>query len=236
MENADSRLTKDRLDRVVHDAGNPDGRQNLSQGELVDNGQASVAVEAPPEIASSTPDFLPLPSRKDQPIISDEFEPDAPVQDRRGLAHDGHVEAHSGGHDDRYLSTSLWNPESMDINRGNLVESDHGDDAGPADASMDVGIVDSNDDLRELFSTLLRDEKSEICEADREIMAVVRSLGGNAGKYRRERQRALKHMVAEVYSPPRVTAATKLLPELRIDSWLCVGPHDQGCGWETLGL
>ena len=40
-------MTKDRLDRVVHDAGNSDGRQNLPQGELVDNGEAS-AVEAPP--------------------------------------------------------------------------------------------------------------------------------------------------------------------------------------------
>ena len=47
-------------------------------------------------------------------------------------------------------------------------------------------------------------------------MEVIRSLGGNGHKYRRDRKRALRHVVSEIYSPPRVTAAAKLLPELRI--------------------
>ena len=46
-------------------------------------------------------------------------------------------------------------------------------------------------------------------------MAIVIGLGGNKARYRRERTRALKAIVSEVYSPPRVTAAAKkLLPEL----------------------
>ena len=36
------------------------------------------------------------------------------------------------------------------------------------------------------------------------------------GKCRRERKSAVNAIVAEVYSPPRVTAATKLLPELKL--------------------
>ena len=69
----------------------------------------------------------------------------------------------------------------------------------------------------ELFDTMLRDEKREVVEANHEIMAIVKSLGGSQGRYRRERSRALKAIVSEIYSPPRVTAAaTKLLPELRL--------------------
>ena len=41
-------------------------------------------------------------------------------------------------------------------------------------------------------------------------------MGGSIGKYRRERQKGFRAIVAEVYSPPRVTAAAKLLPELKL--------------------
>ena len=63
---------------------------------------------------------------------------------------------------------------------------------------------------------LHRDEKQEVRDTNQEILAVIRSLGGDRGRYRRERKRAIKHVVSEIYSPPRVTAATKLLPELRL--------------------
>ena len=51
---------------------------------------------------------------------------------------------------------------------------------------------------------------------NREIMIVFRALGGDQQRYRRERSRAVNAIVSEVYAPPRVTAATKLLPELRL--------------------
>ena len=35
-------------------------------------------------------------------------------------------------------------------------------------------------------------------------------------QYKRERQKGIRAVVSEIYSPPRVTAATKLLPELKI--------------------
>ena len=44
----------------------------------------------------------------------------------------------------------------------------------------------------------------------------IRALGSNGRKYVRERARGIKAAVSEIYSPPRVTAATQLLPELKI--------------------
>ena len=83
---------------------------------------------------------------------------------------------------------------------------------------MDFDLIEDkpDTDLIDLMALLQRDEKREVQEANQEILAVIRSLRGSQGKYRRERKRALRHVVSEIYSPPRVTAATKLLPELRL--------------------
>ena len=51
---------------------------------------------------------------------------------------------------------------------------------------------------------------------EQDIIGVVRALGGCANRYRRERRKAMKAVVSEIYSPPRVTAAAKLLPELKV--------------------
>ena len=56
----------------------------------------------------------------------------------------------------------------------------------------------------------------EIVEANNEILSVIRSVAGNVGKYKRERNKALRAVVSEVYSAPRNTAAINLLPELRL--------------------
>ena len=97
-------LTKDRLDRVAHDVGNSDGRQNLSQGELVDNGQASAA-EVPPEIVESNvvPSFLPMSSesRIGQPRISDEARSRIGQPRVSDEARSGGHEVRSGGHEVR---------------------------------------------------------------------------------------------------------------------------------------
>ena len=81
---------------------------------------------------------------------------------------------------------------------------------------MDIDFVNTDEELRELMAVLTRDARKEIVEHDNEIMAVVRALGGDSQRYRRERSKAVKAIVAEIYSPPRVTAAAKLLPELRL--------------------
>ena len=83
---------------------------------------------------------------------------------------------------------------------------------------MDVNIVTEGPDteLKALMDVLQRDEKQAVADANNEILAVIRSLGGDRGRYKRERAKALRTIVSEVYSPPRVTAATKLLPELKL--------------------
>ena len=76
---------------------------------------------------------------------------------------------------------------------GNSVDADNIDDVsdgevppGPvSDSSMDVGLC-ADADLRELFAVLRRDEKAAIREADDDILSIVKSLGGDQNKYRRE--------------------------------------------------
>ena len=60
-------ITKDRLDRVAHDFGNHDGRQDLpSQGEIGGGSEARVDQEAPQIVDDSNPpDFLPMPMQDD---------------------------------------------------------------------------------------------------------------------------------------------------------------------------
>ena len=68
------------------------------------------------------------------------------------------------------------------------------------------------------MSLLAADE--EICEAlmtvDREILALVRQLGGSEKSYRRERANQTKFLVSEIYSTPRITRALKFLPHLSL--------------------
>ena len=82
---------------------------------------------------------------------------------------------------------------------------------------MDVDVIESEEsDLRELFNVVTRDAVSELKEHDQVIMSVINALGGNAGKYKRKRKAAIRAVVSEIYSPPRVTAAAKLMPELKM--------------------
>ena len=80
---------------------------------------------------------------------------------------------------------------------------------------MDIDVVESKPetDLQELMAVMQRCDREQIQQANEDILAIVKSLGGNQGKYRRERRRAIKAIVSDIYSPPRVTAASKLLPE-----------------------
>ena len=83
---------------------------------------------------------------------------------------------------------------------------------------MDSGLVEEHTDTdpKEFMALLRRDEKLEIEETIWEIMAVINSLGADTANDRRERMKSIRAIVFEIYFPPRVTAATKLLPEFRI--------------------
>ena len=81
---------------------------------------------------------------------------------------------------------------------------------------VDDNCLEDGDDLRHLMAVLTRDAKNEVREADIEIISVIDALGGDGSRYRRERKKAMISVVSEIYSPPRVTAATKSLPELKL--------------------
>ena len=56
----------------------------------------------------------------------------------------------------------------------------------------------------------------QMCAHSSAILSLVASIGGNRKAYKKERSAAMKRIVSEIYSPPRVTAAAKLLPSLKI--------------------
>ena len=82
---------------------------------------------------------------------------------------------------------------------------------------MEIDVIDEpHIDLNKLMDVLTRDDRDAVRAANDEIMRVVRVLGGSGRKFKRQRDKALKAVVSEIYSPSRVTAAAKLLPEFRV--------------------
>ena len=67
-----------------------------------------------------------------------------------------------------------------------------------AELGMDIDLVEENTDvdLKHMMAILRRDEKIEIQEANREIMAVLNSLGADTAKYRRERSKSIRAVVS----------------------------------------
>ena len=66
---------------------------------------------------------------------------------------------------------------------------------------------------------LIEQEKllsSEIVKSAAETSRIVAAPGSQRTGYRRERRQAVRQMVAEVYSAPRVTKALKLMPSLKL--------------------
>ena len=95
-------------------------------------------------------------------------------------------------------------PQGMDVDMINYhVETNIDEIAEQADAQ---GLLD----------ILERALKPEVKNDDDAILTIIMGIGGDTRKYKRERKRAINRIVAEVYSPPRVTAAAKRLPELKI--------------------
>ena len=86
-----------------------------------------------------------------------------------------------------------------------------------ADPGMCIDIVETPEThLKELFSIMTRDAVAQIKQHNRDIIDIVKALGGDAGKYKHEREAAIRAVVSEIYSPPRGAAAKKRLPEFKI--------------------
>ena len=85
--------------------------------------------------------------------------------------------------------------------------------------SMDaVGVFDG--DIKPVISLLecYPRQQQEVLEHNAEILKLVDELGSGSRGYRRHRQSALKNLVSEIYSAPRVTEALKLLPGLGLSA------------------
>ena len=68
---------------------------------------------------------------------------------------------------------------------------------------MDIDTVETSEqDLKELFSVMTRDTVAQVKEHNEEILNVIHAIGGDTGKYQRERRTAIKAVVSEIYSPP----------------------------------
>ena len=65
--------------------------------------------------------------------------------------------------------------------------------------------------IRESATVMTEDLRDEIRCHDSDIIAIVRAMGGSTSKYKREPKKAIKAIVAEVHSPPRIAAAIKFL-------------------------
>ena len=66
--------------------------------------------------------------------------------------------------------------------------------------------------MDELMSIWTIDGRDQVKQLDAEILKLIGDLGGSTRRFRRERQRQLKAIVSEVYSPARVTHAARLFP------------------------
>ncbi len=76
----------------------------------------------------------------------------------------------------------------------------------------------------------------EVEEVDAECMSLIAALGGEPKSFKREKKRALRRIVSEIYSPPRVTsmlttlARHDLMPGMALDI-TCIDPED-GKPWD----
>ena len=85
-----------------------------------------------------------------------------------------------------------------------------GDADGDANMQEDVG------SLEEIMNLCAEEHIEDLKRDNQEIMQVIRDCGGSRRAYGRERQKAIKTVLSEIYSPPRVTACAKLLPSCDI--------------------
>jgi hypothetical protein len=99
-----------------------------------------------------------------------------------------------------------------------------------------AGIFDSEEsDLRDILSLYQVEERKAMRHHQRQIIDLVASMGGDSRSFRRERARASRAIVAEFYSPPRVSALAKELPSYGIAPGLALDltvPDENGEPWD----
>ena len=69
-------------------------------------------------------------------------------------------------------------------------------------------------ELHALLGAFIIDRQEPLSSLSTEMLQVVDAMGGCRQKCARERRSSVRRLVSEIYSPPRVTAAAKVLPSL----------------------
>ena len=74
-----------------------------------------------------------------------------------------------------------------------------------AEPEVNVRVSETEDvALRDLLRMLDQAAQAEARKDNQEILSLISDLGGNATRYKRERSKAMRAVVSEIYSPPRV--------------------------------
>ena len=97
-----------------------------------------------------------------------------------------------------------------------MLSDGEGEDGGVGNDAMDTAMLHPDDlsaEDMELFELAHDESKEEVCKLERHIMQIIRDVGGSRKAYKASRRAEMKAILTEVYSPPRVTAAAKLLPK-----------------------
>ena len=79
--------------------------------------------------------------------------------------------------------------------------------------------------LRELMKMWDAGSCEDASETNGEILSLIRQLGGNAAKYKRERGKAMRAIISNMYSPPSVSSS-EVVSQLRHPPRDCTRPDD----------
>ncbi len=98
-------------------------------------------------------------------------------------------------------------------------------------------VKEDDEDVKPVVDLVAADEalKENVLQTNTEILKLVAQLGGSMRAYRRDRERAIKHLVSEIYSAPRVTRALKMLPHMGLAAGFALdltGQDEDGREWD----
>ena len=149
--------------------------------------------------------------RADAPVVADEVAADVPApRSPARYANGEEIPLCADGQEAPGMEVDVVHSEVVDVrspstscrvDRGGAVKPSFCDDL-PQKIADDFTNDPENCDLREMCRFLDQAAVSEVKQLDKEIMSIVHSLGGNSGKYRRERGGVLRHVISEIFSRP----------------------------------
>ena len=99
-----------------------------------------------------------------------------------------------------------------------MVDSDDGEhyegEDEPEYTEAEMAVMEQEKDVgwAEFMNQCMAEVRGEAEKTNRAIMLTIRDLGADTRIYQRERSKALKAVISEIYSEPRVTKALKMIP------------------------